>query len=151
MSYLWRYDIFYNHIINMPYVIFIEIWYILKPYNKYTICSIYGQLGHQKKNRKLSWLTILKPHNIALVSKVSNPSLAYHFWPISLTNTIYKITVEIMANRMSKLMLGLVSSSQAAFIPRRNIIDNIMLARKLMHSLQRAPPSCSLMLLKIDM
>lgn len=95
--------------------------------------------------------TSWKQTYIALVPKVSNPSLAHHFRPISLTNTIYKIAAKILANRMSKLMPSLVSSSQSAFIPGRNIIDNILLAQELMHSLHRAPPSRSLMLLKIDM
>ena len=64
--------------------------------------------------------------------------MAQHFLSISLINTIYKIITKILVMRLSKVIPLLVSSSQVAFVSDRNIIDNIFLAQKLMHSLHIA-------------
>ena len=87
---------------------------------------------------------------IALILKVSNPSVAKDFQPISLCNTVYKIIAKILSIRLSKVMHHLIFLSQTVFVPDQNIIDNTLLAQEIMHSLQSASTTCSLMLLKLD-
>lgn len=84
-----------------------------------------------------------------LVPKCPHPSKVTDFRPISCCNTIYKLISKILADRLNKYMPCIISVSQSAFIKRRRIIDNILLAQEIVkdysHSLGR--PRCSL---KID-
>ena len=52
---------------------------------------------------------------------------------------------------MKSILPCLIASEQGAFVYRRHISNNILLAQKIMHSLDGAPPSKSLMMLKVDM
>lgn len=69
---------------------------------------------------------------IALIPKVTNPSSMSDFRPISCCNTIYKCISKILAARLKLTLPGLVSKSQAAFVPGRKIGDNILLAQELL-------------------
>ena len=71
------------------------------------------------------------------------------FWPISLYNVILKIIMKVLANRLKPLLLGLISSEQTSFMEGRQILDGIILAHEMIHSLkQTKTPS---MLLKVDL
>lgn len=80
---------------------------------------------------------ILKEINhtfIALIPKVDNPLTANDFKPISLCNTIYKIIAKILPNRLINVIPKLIHSLQGAFIPERDIQDNILIAHEIFHS-----------------
>ena len=90
--------------------------------------------------------------HIALVPKIKNPECITNFRPISLCNVIYKVVSKILANRLKRVLPNVISESQSAFVPRRLIIDNVLVAFELMHSMsQKRKGKTSQMTLKLDM
>lgn len=74
--------------------------------------------------------------NITLIPKVKNPESMNRFRPISLCRFIYKIISKIMTNRLQPFINGLISEQQSAFIPGRQIQDNIIVAHEVFHFLK---------------
>ena len=60
------------------------------------------------------------------------------FWPISLSNSIYLIIAKVLANRLREVLDGLISPFQSAFIPGRQMIDNIVLAEEMVTAWRRS-------------
>lgn len=87
---------------------------------------------------------------IALVPKVENPAGMDDYRPISCCNVIYKCISKIMATRLKTILADIVNPSQSAFVPGRQISDNILLTQELMHNyhLDRGPARCAL---KVDL
>jgi hypothetical protein len=69
--------------------------------------------------------------NIALVPKIKNALHVKDYRPISCCNTIYKCISKIIASRLRLVLPTIISSNQAAFLPGRSILDNILLAHEL--------------------
>lgn len=67
--------------------------------------------------------------SIALVPKVNTPTHMKDFRPISLCSIAYKCIAKILANRIKLVLPGIIDISQSAFIPRRSISDNILMAQ----------------------
>ncbi|XP_027156321.1 uncharacterized protein LOC113757111 [Coffea eugenioides] len=72
---------------------------------------------------------------ISLIPKVKNPTSLKQYRPISLCSTVYKIIAKILANRLKQVLHHCISKNQSAFIPRRQILDNIMLSHEFIHYL----------------
>lgn len=70
---------------------------------------------------------IVNSSAIALVPKVANPSHLSQYRPISCCNTLYKCIAKLLVARMKLIMSSIISICQAAFIPGKNIGDNILL------------------------
>ena len=97
-------------------------------------------------------LKALNLTNIVLVPKVKSPESASQFRPISLCNFIYKIFSKVLVNRMKPIMSNIVSPTQSAFIPGRQIQDNIIVAQEVFHHLKRRKKGNHFqMALKLDM
>ena len=89
--------------------------------------------------------------NICLIPKIYPPSGMSDFRPISLCNVAYKVISKILVNRLKGHLDSLITENQQAFIPRRVITDNIIVAHEVFHSLKvRKRQATSYMALKID-
>ena len=73
---------------------------------------------------------------LTLIPKTNHPSIPTDFHPINLCNIIYKVVANVLLNRMKPLFSALISSTQYAFVEGRSILENILIAQELMHSLQ---------------
>ncbi|KAI5352439.1 hypothetical protein L3X38_005330 [Prunus dulcis] len=89
---------------------------------------------------------------IALIPKVPNPEAVTQLRPIALCNFTYKIISKILANRLKPMLAEIISPQQSAFIPGRQIKDNILLAHEAFHALKlRKKTKVYEMGLKLDM
>ncbi|GKB41918.1 RNA-directed DNA polymerase, eukaryota, reverse transcriptase zinc-binding domain protein [Tanacetum coccineum] len=60
---------------------------------------------------------------IALMLKVQDAKVVKYFCPISLIGSMYKIIAKVLANRLSIVILNLISEVQSAFVSNRQILD----------------------------
>jgi hypothetical protein len=72
---------------------------------------------------------------IALILKVKTPTSITDYCPISLCNVFYKLIAKVLANRLKKVLLYIISPSQSAFISGRMITDNILVAFEALHNM----------------
>lgn len=87
--------------------------------------------------------------NICVIPKSPNASKVTEFRPISCCNVLLKCISKIIAERMKGYLNFLIGNAQSAFIPGRQITDNILMAHELVAGYQRGVglPSCAF---KID-
>ncbi|CAA7059511.1 unnamed protein product [Microthlaspi erraticum] len=83
----------------------------------------------------------LNQTNICLILKTERPRDMTEFRPISLCNVSYKIISKILCNRLKRFIPTIISETQSAFVARRLITDNILIAQEAFHAL-RTNPMC---------
>ena len=71
---------------------------------------------------------------ITLIPKVQGAHNFNKFRPISLCNVCYKVISKILVSRLRPLLEKMIYPTQIAFIPNRNIAENIILAQEIVHS-----------------
>lgn len=77
--------------------------------------------------------SVASSHTV-LVPKVPNASKTCDFRPINVCNVIYKIISKLLAKRLKLLIPLLVHPNQTAFVPGREISDNVILLREIIHA-----------------
>ncbi|GJY05164.1 RNA-directed DNA polymerase, eukaryota, reverse transcriptase zinc-binding domain protein [Tanacetum coccineum] len=87
---------------------------------------------------------------ISLVPKVSTPKKVSEFRPIACCNVICKCISKILTERIKSGLEKLLNVNQSAFIPGRQIYDNILITQELLRGYSRksGPKRCAL---KIDL
>ncbi|GKC84706.1 RNA-directed DNA polymerase, eukaryota, reverse transcriptase zinc-binding domain protein, partial [Tanacetum coccineum] len=86
---------------------------------------------------------------ITLVPKVSTPNKVSDFRPIACCNVVYKCISKIITNRIKNALDNIYNKNQSTFVPKRQIIDNILLTQELLkgYDCVMGPKRCSM---KID-
>ena len=75
----------------------------------------------------------LKSTFIALIPKKDRATSLDEYRPISLCNTVQKVIVKILANRVKKFLTGYICPEQFAFLKRRHIHEQITIAQEVLH------------------
>ncbi|KAK9984473.1 hypothetical protein SO802_033998 [Lithocarpus litseifolius] len=87
-----------------------------------------------------------------LKAPVKEPRRVSDYKPISLCNVTYKIASKAIANRLKKILPSIISETQSAFVHRRLITDNILVAFETMHHISnKKTGNVGEMALKLDM
>lgn len=71
--------------------------------------------------------------HVTLISKNKDPTVMTQLRPINLCNVIYKICSKVLMNRLKIILPEIISPTQSAFVPRRLISDNSLVASEIAH------------------
>jgi hypothetical protein len=74
---------------------------------------------------------------IMLIPKIDQPETLKDFRPISLCMVIYKVIAKCLVNRLRPILGGIISINQSAFVPRRLITDNALVAFECLHFIEQ--------------
>ena len=73
---------------------------------------------------------------VALIPKKENAMTPDGFIAISLCNVVYKIISKVIVNRLKALLPALVSEEKIGYVEGRQILNNIIQAHEVVHSLK---------------
>lgn len=105
----------------------------------------------QKVGENHDMIGLINQTDICLIPKVEHPSTIMQFRLISLCNTIYKAISKVMVNRLKTHMQQWISPYQTGFIPDRSIHENIMIAKEVMHTMERKNGKRGYFSIKVDL
>lgn len=89
--------------------------------------------------------------HIVLIPKTKNSERVIDYKPISLCNVAYKLASKVVANKMKVVLQEVVYENHSAFVAKRLIIDNSLMAHEMMtHISRKKKGKCDEMALKLD-
>jgi hypothetical protein len=74
---------------------------------------------------------------ITLLPKQKEVAHIKQFCPICLLNVSFKIFTKIVVNRITEIAEGLISPSQTAYMPGKNIMEGVVILHETIHELYR--------------
>ncbi|PNX93720.1 ribonuclease H, partial [Trifolium pratense] len=83
------------------------------------------------------FLSSLNDTNICLIPKCENPNNMKDLRPISMCNVVYKMVVQLLANKLRGCLSKRVSEEQSAFVVGRSILENALIAIEIIHARKR--------------
>lgn len=113
---------------GMPPVFFQKYWHIRGPF---IIEAMLQALNSYQIPNDLN-LTF-----ITLILKKKQPVQVPDYLSISHCNVLYNLISKVIANILKLILLNLISDSQTNFVPRKQVIGNVLIAYKLIHFLRR--------------
>jgi hypothetical protein len=78
---------------------------------------------------------------LTLIPKIYDASEMKNYIPISLLNCSFKIFGKLLTGRLEKVYKRLVAQEQCAFIRGRYILDSVVVAHEVVHSLHKSKSS----------
>lgn len=75
---------------------------------------------------------------VTLIPKVNDASNMKQFRPISLLNCSFKMFSKLLTIRLGRIAQRLVATNQSAFIKERYILESVVVAHELVHSLDKS-------------
>lgn len=75
---------------------------------------------------------------LTLIPKVGDATNMKQFRPISLLNCSFKIFSKLLTIRLTSVVQRIVNPSQFAFIKGRYIVESVVVAHELVHSVHRS-------------
>jgi hypothetical protein len=111
-----------------------------------TVCNFVAQVWKDP-----SRIAEVNQTDICLIPKVPHPEYVHQFRPISLCNTNYKIVSKVIVERLKECIAELISPFQTGFVPGRNIHENIIVAREMMHSMNKMNGKKGAFAIKVDL
>lgn len=85
--------------------------------------------------------------NLILIPKSEEPTEVSQFRPISVCNVVYKVISKVLSTRLKPYIGLCISHAQSAFVPGRDISDNVILLQEVLHSFRSKYGFC----LKVDL
>jgi len=111
---------------GMPSIFFKEYWDVVGgQLTKEVMAVLRGGRMHEGWNDTI----------ISLIPKVQHTKKVTDLRPITLCNVVYKVISKVLANRLREVLPDLIMPNQSAFVPRRLISNNILMAYELTHYL----------------
>jgi hypothetical protein len=74
---------------------------------------------------------------IMLLPKEKEVKRIQQYRPICMLNVSFKILTKVLANRLTSVACMITKPSQSAFLPRRNILDGVVVLHETIHELKR--------------
>ncbi|WOL20091.1 hypothetical protein Cni_G28893 [Canna indica] len=121
---------------------FIANWETVKSNLKYEL-----DVFHEKAIVPKGWNETV----LVIIPKNESPSKILDFIPIALCNVLYKILAKLIANRLRPFLGKLISLEQTAFIPGRQIQDNILIVAEIIESIHKSKAKKPYLLMKLDL
>ena len=72
---------------------------------------------------------------ITLISKIQNATKIQQYRPICVLNVSFKIFTKVGTNRLNMVAKTVVSPTQTAFMPGRNIMEGVVILHETIHEL----------------
>lgn len=90
----------------------------------------------EDSRRSSSILRSLNSTFLALIPKDEEARTLEKLRPIALCNVIYKIISKVIANRLKPILPLIIFEEKSGYVEGRQILDNILLAQEMIHTLQ---------------
>jgi hypothetical protein len=87
---------------------------------------------------------------ITLLPKQKEASHIKQYRPICLLNVSFKIFTKVMVNRMTGIALKLITPSQMAFMPGRNIMGGVVMLHETIHKIHQKKMSGVILKLEFE-
>jgi hypothetical protein len=114
---------------GLPFLFYQKIWEVVKEDFLSLIASF------QEGNLDLFRLNFA---TLTLIPKVENDVEMKAFWPISLLNCSFKVFSKLLTIRLESVCQRIVAKEQCAFIRGRYILESVVIAHELVHSVHKA-------------
>jgi hypothetical protein len=114
---------------GLPFLFYQKFWEYIKEY----ICDLVKEF--QVGNLDLFRLNFAL---LTLIPKVENAMQIKKFRPISLLSCSFKIFGKLMASRLERVCQRLIAKEQNAFITGRYILESVVVAHEVVHSIYKS-------------